>query len=458
MLKSFDDYPMSWRPSLEGHAGPAYRALADLLEADIGSGVLRPGTRLPPQRELADFLGINVSTVSRAFKLCSKKGLLCGAVGNGTYVASDAVADPVMLREHDGSAIDLSAIVPSVACNEPVRAAAERLLKAPDAAKLFDYGVPDGTLRQRVAGVTWFERCGLKTSPDQVLLSLAGQNALAAVMGALFEPGDRVGVDELTYPGFKIAAKLFGIQLVVVRGDGCQMSAEGIRYAVANEGIKGIYVVPDFHNPTGRTLSYEARATIAHAATSENIWVIEDLINTLLDPAPLVPLAQLAPEATIAIGSLSKTVAPGVRCAFVHAPQSVRAALSSSLYALNVAPPPLLAALATTLVEEGTAWEVIEMRQRQLAERNRMVDELLAPWVMVARPTSPLRYVRLPGHFTGRGFEICAEQAGVLVCGSERFAVGSVMPDPAVRLAITTPPTDDALREGLERLAHLLVL
>ena len=68
-INSFDNYYMSWRPELRRDGAPLYLSLAEQLERDIASGMLLPGTKLPPQRELADFLGINLSTISRAFKL-----------------------------------------------------------------------------------------------------------------------------------------------------------------------------------------------------------------------------------------------------------------------------------------------------------------------------------------------------------------------------------------------------
>ena len=92
-INSFDNYYMSWKPQLNRTNQPLYISLARQLENDIATGVLRPGTKLPPQRELADFLDINVSTVVRAFKLCSNKGLLTSTVGSGTYVAYDVVTN-----------------------------------------------------------------------------------------------------------------------------------------------------------------------------------------------------------------------------------------------------------------------------------------------------------------------------------------------------------------------------
>lgn len=69
------------------------------MKADIASGVLHPNDKLPPQRELADYLDINLSTVTRAFKMCAAKGLISGAVGRGTYIAADVLAKLPMLDE-----------------------------------------------------------------------------------------------------------------------------------------------------------------------------------------------------------------------------------------------------------------------------------------------------------------------------------------------------------------------
>lgn len=80
-INSFENYPMSWKPILQESSQPLYLFLAGQLEKDIKAGLLLPGTKLPPQRELADFLDLNVSTITRAFKLCTQKGLLNGKIG-----------------------------------------------------------------------------------------------------------------------------------------------------------------------------------------------------------------------------------------------------------------------------------------------------------------------------------------------------------------------------------------
>jgi hypothetical protein len=69
-INSFENYPMSWKPSIDKTKKPIYQALAGQLEQDILNGVLLPGTKLPSQRELADYLDLNLSTISKAFKVC----------------------------------------------------------------------------------------------------------------------------------------------------------------------------------------------------------------------------------------------------------------------------------------------------------------------------------------------------------------------------------------------------
>ena len=98
-VNSFENYPMSWKPTLKRTKKPLYLSLAEQLEEDIHHNILRPGTKLPPQRELADFLDINVSTVTRAFKICSNQGLLSSAVGSGTFVSYDVNTSTLILPD-----------------------------------------------------------------------------------------------------------------------------------------------------------------------------------------------------------------------------------------------------------------------------------------------------------------------------------------------------------------------
>lgn len=457
-VNSFDNYPMNWRPDLNGETGPKYRALARMLEEDIKSGALRAGTKLPPQRELADFLDVNLSTVSKAYKLYAQKGLLSASVGNGTYVSSDAAAESILLcGKEDSHMIEMGAIVPFVTSNLKVKQYTERLMKKPDALNLFSYGAPEGTQRQREAGVMWLQKSGFYTDSAHILLAAGGQNAITAALGAFFENDDKIGTEPMTYPGVKTAAKLFGIQLLPVQSQNLEMTEEGIRYALQNENIKGLYVIPDYQNPTAHTMSLETRKMIAGLAAEENLLVIEDGINNLLEENPLPPIASFAPENVVYISSLSKTVSPGLRTAFIHVPDRLHEKLVEALYSMNIAISPLLATVSAALIEDGAADKIMEERKQGIAERNLIINEMLNGYVMPGGLTAPLRYIQLPEYFTGKSFEICARQAGVEVCGAERFAVGNKPAEKAVRISVTTPPTIEILTEGLKRLEEILL-
>lgn len=456
-VNSFDDYPLSWKPDLSKMAGPKYAALAQLLEEDIKSGKLTSGTKLPPQRELADFLDLNLSTISKAYKLCGQKGLLSASVGNGTYVASDAAAETVLLCGRENAhIIEMGAIVPSVTCNLMVKQYTESLMKRPDALQLFSYGAPGGTKRQRGAGVTWLRKSGLDTDGEHIVLAAGGQNAITAALGALFKAGDKIGTEPVTYPGVKTAAKLFGIHLLPVRVRDQEITEEGIRYAIQNEKIKGLYVIPDYQNPTAHIMSLETRKMIAKVAGEEKLLVIEDGINNLLEENPLPPIAAFAPEQVIYISSLSKTVSPGLRTAFIHVPGRFHERLATALYSMNISISPLLATVSAALIEDGAADEIVAARKKDIRERNAVVNRILKEFVLPGEPTAPLRYVRLPEYFTGKSFEICARQAGVEVYGAERFCVGNRIPEKAVRISVITPPSLEILTDGLNRLKALL--
>lgn len=456
-VNSFDDYPMSWKPDLSRITDPLYLGLVRQMEEDIQKGVLKAGTKLPPQRELADFLDLNVSTISRAFKLCEQKGLLSASVGNGTYVSADVSSETILICEQEHSQlIEMGALVPQIENCRKVKDYMQQMLKRPDALHLFSYQYLEGTERQRDAGVKWIGKTGFHTDREHILLAAGGQNGILAVLGAVFVNGDKIGCDPMIYPGVKTAAKLLGIQLIPIAQDQFEISEAGIRFAIQNENIKGIYVIPDFHNPTSHIMSLASRKMIASIAQETNIVIIEDGINHLLTETPLPPIASFAPEHVIYISSLSKTIAAGLRTAFLHVPHRHHQALASTLYVMNISVSCLLATVSAGLIEDGIADEIITERKQELRKRNQLIDELLQGRVLDSEPTSPLRYIPLPDPFTGEGFEQQAKKSGVQVYGAERFTVGNKPVEKFVRISVITPKAIEELKRGIECIKEIL--
>jgi len=456
-INSFENYPMSWKPLIDKTQKPIYKTLASQLHQDILSGVLLPGTRLPSQRELADYLDLNLSTISKAFKMCELKGLLSAAVGSGTFVSYDALSNAYLLEEAKPKhLIEMGATLPDNVSYEPLLLQLKSMLQETDYAKWFGYGRAGDSLWQKDAAIKLIRRSGLETTVDRILLASGGQNVIAATLASLCKPGDRLGADAHTYPGLKTAAAMLSIQIVPIKSENNIMSPDALEYACKNDKIKGIYLIPDYHNPTASTMSIENRKRIAALAKKYNLFVIEDAAYSLQYEKPLPAVASFAPEHTIYIASLSKSIAPGLRLAYVAVPSPFKDTISKALYNLNVYVSPLFAELAARTIVSNQFESLIKGHREQAIRRNQIVNRYLADYKCLGDDTGIFRWLLLPGVITGAEFERLAEQQGVQVYAADRFVVGNSSPERAVRIAVCAPETLEELEDGLRILQCLL--
>nr|WP_014651507.1 PLP-dependent aminotransferase family protein [Paenibacillus mucilaginosus] len=456
-INSFENYPMSWKPSIDKTQKPIYQALAGQLQQDILNGVLVPGTKLPPQRELADYLDLNLSTISKAFKVCELKGLLSATVGSGTFVSYDALSNAYLLQESKPKhLIEMGATLPDRDSYEPLLLQLKSMLQETDYEKWFGYGRPGESLWQKDAAVKLIRRGGFETTADRILFANGSQNAIAATLAGLCKPGDRIGVDPHTYPGLKTAAMMLSVQIVPIKSENDGMSPTALEYACKNESIKGIYLIPDYHNPTAGFMSVENRKMIAAMAQKYNQFIIEDASYHLLGDKPIPSVASFAPEQVIYIASLSKSIAPGLRLAYAAVPSQFKESISRALYNLNVSVSPLLAELAARTIVSNQFEAIIEGHRKQTVRRNQAVNRYLADYTCLGVDTGIFRWLLLPGKITGAEFETLAAQKGVQVYAAERFVVGNSIPERAVRIAVCAPETLEELEHGLMILKRLL--
>lgn len=456
-INSFDNYPMSWKPNLTNTTGPLYKALANMLEEDIKSGKLTPGTKLPPQRELADYLDINLSTISRAFKLCEQNGFISASIGNGTFVSSDAGTNHIFSPNPDNlQIIEMGAILPHTEPNKIIVDYIQKMLAEPESEKLFRYGIPGGSAWQKEAAVKWIEQVNYKVSPEQILFSCGGQNAIAVVLASLFKAGDKIGTDPLTYPGIKTTAKMLGIQLIPIEWEEDEISEEGLINACKNEKINGLYIIPDFHNPTTHIMSLKTRKMIAEVAKQYHIIVIEDAINSLLSENPLPPVASFASEQTIFILSLSKIISPGLRLAYMVVPEAYYKEVYTGIYNLNISVSPFILEIASRLIQSNKAYHIATERRQYTREQNEIVNRYLGNYNVRGNHDSPFRWIQLPESFTGISFEICAKNERVQVYSGERFLVGNSQTRRAVRISVTAAKNPFEFEEGIKILERIL--
>lgn len=456
-VNSFDNYYMSWKPNIENIEGPIYKGLVEILENDIKKGNLKRGTKLPPQRELADFLDINLSTVSRAIKLAMEKGLLSSSVGSGTFVSSDAGINTIILSHTDNQEIiEMGAILPDIQCNKILNGYIEKIIKEPGFENYFQYGMPQGSKWNKQCAVKWLNMLKLNVNEDNILFSAGGQNAITATLAALFISGDKIGTNKFIYPGLKTAAKMLGIQVVPIEEENNEITKEGLIHACKNDKIKGLYIIPDYSNPTTHSISEEGKRNIAEVAKEWDLIVIEDAINSMLRSEITKPIAEYAKENTIYLSSISKTIAPGLRLSYVVVPKAYYNEIKTALYNINIGVSPFLLEIASRIIDSGDAEKMINMRKKKIKERNEVFNSYFKKYNVLGDVYCPFRWMMLPKDFTGKSFELCAKNCGVIVYSSERFAVGSSRIVNSVRISVTSAKSIEEFKRGLEIIKDLL--
>src|SRR4051812_16535536 len=200
-----------------------------------------------------------------------------------------------------------------------------------DAGRSLQYSTTEGNPELRAAIAARMTARGLATEPDEVLVTSGSQQALTLVATVLLEPGDVVLTEEPSYLAALQAFALAGARVVPVACDDEGLDPDAVAAAAAEHRPRLLYTIPTFQNPTGRTLGLERRRALAAVAERQGFWLIED------DPygelryrgAPLPSLATMpgAEDRTLALSTLSKVAAPGLRVGWVRAPAAVRRAL-----------------------------------------------------------------------------------------------------------------------------------
>ena len=446
-----------WKPVIINKSKPYYQALADALESDIKSGILKPGEKLPPQRELADQINVNLSTVTRAFRLCELKGLIYGVVGRGTFVSADAKVSLSLTSQDDAlNIIEMGQALPLYSLDKDTGNMAKTMLQEMDLEMLIRYANPAGHLHHRAVGAEWLKKFNMEASADEILIMPGSQSALANCMLTLFSPGDRIAVDSITYPGIKSLAGLHGIRLVPIEMTEEGMSPQGLLNSCKNEGIKGIYLMPEFQNPTTRSMTPACRQAIAEIIRQYNLILIEDDAYSFTGDLSNIPVSVYAPEQGIYIGGTAKILGAGFRISFAKVPEAYRDSMEKGILNTSWMASPITAELVTRLIKSGKADTILNNKREEARKRNRLAKKYLSEYDVASRDCGFFQWLLLPDKWQGREFELTLHQAGVQVFCAEKFVVGSSPFPSAIRISLSGPDTKEELERGLMIIKDLL--
>ncbi|MDB5513108.1 MAG: PLP-dependent aminotransferase family protein [Enterovirga sp.] len=446
----------AWVPRLT-KGGPKYLALAEALRADVRSGRLKPGDRLPPQRLLARELGIDLTTVTRAFNEARRQGLIDASAGRGSFVrgsAPEASPGPEPRQLVDLS-MNMPPQPPAARLGERIQQGLAELLGSATGSLQLRYQDTAGSGPDRAAGAAWLAPRLGPVPMERVLVVGGAQTALYGIAKTVLRPGEALCTPELTYPGLKTVAERLGLRLVPVATDGEGIDPAALDEACGREAPKAVYCVPTIHNPTTATMSPGRRERIVETARVYGLTIIEDDAYGVLPSRPPTPIGRLAPDITWHIATLAKCVSPALRTAYVVAPSLGDAMrLGAELRALALMAPPLMTGLATRWIADGSLDAITSAIRDESVARQELAAKALRGFAYRAHPEGHHLWLSLPQPWHQADVARHAGGSGLAVVPGAAFACDAA-PE-AIRISLGAAETREALRRGLDVLSALL--
>ena len=427
---------MSWRPDFSANGKPFYLAIADALAEDVRLGVVQAGEKLPTQRDLAAALGLDLTTITRAYAEAARRGLIVGEGRRGSFVrGGPAEASESQAGGEAASGMNMPP--------EPEDRSLRRAILDGTAALLdgrlapLHYQPPGGLEAQRAAAAHFLSAPIPDTHADQVAITAGGQHGLHATLSLLLRPGDRIAAPVLTYPGFLAAARRLGAEIVPLAMDGDGILPDALERAARTAELKALYLVPTNDNPTTATLPLERRKEIARLALRHGFAIVEDDAYGRLPANPIPPVAAFAPKQSWHIASLSKLVSPALRVGFVRAPGVREAhALAAAAHASAVMAPPINAALVTNWILDGTIHRLAAAVRTEAAARMREAAAILGHADAHFHPEGYHLWLKLPATMDAGRIAAQAITAGLPAAPGSAFSVVQDAPVQALRISL----------------------
>lgn len=415
-----------------------YKTLVDTYAADIRSGRLLPGTRLPTHRQLAASEGLALVTASRVYAELEAMGLVSGETGRGTFVRETSLLPGQGIDQKDIAVgmIDLNFNYPSLPGQaELLRTALRQLALSGDLEALLRYQPHAGRQHERASVARHLQARGLNVDAGQVLIVNGAQQGLAVTLMAQLNPGDVIAADALTYSGFKVLAEALHLEVVAipVTGNGPDLAA--LDKLCRSRPVRAVYSMPTLHNPLGWVMPLDQRERLVAIARQHDLTIIEDAAYAFLVDNPPPPLADLAPERTVYVSGLSKNIATGLRVGFIAAPLKIVPALERIIRATTWNTPGVMTAMACGWLDDGTVTLLEAQKRDDARARQALAAEILQGLPMVGHPSSYFLWLPLPEDARSDQVVIELMKAQISVTNAEPFTVSAHVPH-AIRLAL----------------------
>ncbi|HZZ66409.1 MAG TPA: PLP-dependent aminotransferase family protein [Candidatus Baltobacteraceae bacterium] len=463
---------------------PLYRQIYESLRESILAGRLPESTRLPPERTLADRLGINRSTVVHAYRELVADGLIEQKVGSGSRVVpqlrpgqperSAAVPwwvtlPPWRVGEFPTILGELAAkqeegrisFVQGVAPDEPSplgELAKSFSRVAGDPRFILSYGDSEGYEPLRAAIAHRMEVRGARTQAKDIIVLTGSTQGIMVVAQSLAEPGDEIIVEQPSYPGALQIFQISGLRTIPVAVDEGGLRVDHVEAILRTRRPRFIYTMPSLHNPTNVSMNADRRERLVTLAKRHGIPIVEDDPYGELAQHGQPPLVALAPDYVVYLSTFSKTIAPSLRVGWLAAPRTILERLLLRKQALDMATSLYVQAAITDYLATGYDAHVTQLRHELLVRRE-MADAAIAQdWPASMRTSKAgggfYLWVTTPREIRSRPLLDQAERLGASFLFGEPFFANSGG-DHHFRLALT-PVTRAQIPEGIRRIGKAI--
>jgi 2-aminoadipate transaminase len=316
-----------------------------------------------------------------------------------------------------------------------------RAMADPDAAAL-QYGWPEGREGLRAWVAARLRRRGADVSPDEVLITSGAQQAIAIATQVVFRRGARVGCDAESYPD---ALSLF--------------RARGLHPVATGKGVAGFYVMPAMSNPHGRVMPDDAREDLLRRARAERAPILEDdaYAELRFDGPPPRPLLADDRARVWHIGTLSKTLCPGLRVGWLVVPRRLYARAKQAKHISDLQANSLAQALLEDLLAHFDYDAFVARARRFYARRAGHLMRALTRRLPALRFTPPEGGFTIWAETSRAGDDAAlldaALRRGVSFDPGCSYRVDGRISPIALRLSFASEPAP-RLSEGVERLAR----
>ncbi|MDT0610963.1 MocR-like pyridoxine biosynthesis transcription factor PdxR [Streptomyces lancefieldiae] len=464
------DRSAAWELLLPAASAPARargRALQAALREAVRSGRLTPGTRLPSSRDLAADLGVSRGLVTDAYEQLTAEGYLRSGLGAGTWVGDAVRAARPRARDlaprSPGARADFVPGTPDLSLfPRAAWAAAQRGVLTELPHEGLGYPDPRGLPRLRTALAELLaRRRGVAADPERIVV-VSGVAQASALLGSVLHARGtrRVGVEDPGSPQHEALYASAGVSTVPL-----PLDAEGLAVGpLRASGVRAVVTTPAHQFPTGIAYSARRRAELLDWARSVDGLLLEDDYDGdfRYDRAPVGALQGLDPEHVAYTGSVSKSLAPGLRLGWLLVPEWLADDVVERKRTMDLGHPALDQALFARFVERGDYDRQLRVCQRAYRERR---DALVAaleehfPGAEVSGIAAGLHAIAaLPERYGPQGrFLARVAEAGVAVRSLAEYghAVGGEEAGKEVRLVLGYAHlTPGRIRSGVELMAR----